>query len=386
MTSWIGRTLSDCQITKPMDRDAISDNYLGHHIRTRQPVRVQVFHANLSKSPDAIEAKKAQLQPLAALDHPNIARILAFDFSDGQPFLIAETFSGITLSSYLRDLSQQGLLLPLHTIAGLFGPICAAIDHAHAYGVIHRNLTPVNVMLRRVAAPPASSDSALTYIHPVVTNFSVAHILDPSPQPADALPAAKSPYLSPEQAHGRDINGLADIYSLGAVLYELLAGSPPFTDADSRISPEPRRKQNRELPPPPVNTPPAVMKVVQRAMDKNPNKRFQRAVDLADEFQTAIGLQPDPQPLAGDWTVASPRRKQKKKPSPRRHVRSLLMLLTIILSVIVLAILGILAYIAWQYLAGLGASPASSHSIAMIPIFLFTTTGIQNAWIANHRS
>jgi serine/threonine-protein kinase len=369
MSSWSGRTLNDIKILKLIGRDAFVETYAGQHQSTEQHVHVKIIHSDLSDHPDSLDLLKAEALPLTNIDHPNINSILSFDVVDGHPLFVHELLDGFPLSDYLKDLSKRGVLLPLHVVARLLRPIASAIDYAHARGVIHRDIVPANIILRRGPSATFSSIPLLHDFHPVVTNFSIAHILSAPLGPAEGITIATPAYLSPEQAKGGNVDKRSDIYSLGALLYELLLGAPPVLPSASLADSAPHKEEIQQARPPLGGMSPSVARVVIRAMAKDPDKRYQRAVDLVDDFEEATRLEPILSMPTRNWTVSPshPTMQMKKPPKPRR--RSAVTLVTIIIAIIVLAALCILAYIGWRIISDLGLSFTRLHGFALMSIF-----------------
>ncbi len=386
MTSWTGRTLNDIQIQKLIGRDAVAETYAGQSLSTEQPVQVKVIYAASSQSPDTLDLLKAEAARLTELNHPNIHGILNFDIADGQPFFVHELLDGIPLSEYLKDLSRRGVLLPLHVVARLLRPIASAIDFAHARGVIHRDISPASIILRRGTSPTFSAIPLLHDFHPVVTNFSIAHILNtPQGSPEDFITGSPA-YMSPEQATGGNIDKRSDIYSLGALLYELLIGVPPVLRSDSHSDTADRKREIHVAPLPFAAISPSVAKVVYRAMAKDPAKRYQRAIDLVDDFDEAIRLEPTLSMPTRNWTVSPshPTVQMKRPPKPRRSI--LVPILTLLVALVVLAALCALGYVGWRYISTLGQSFAPFHSITTTSIFTLNLMGIQHDQIQDRRS
>jgi serine/threonine protein kinase len=369
MISWSDRTLNDIQILNLIGRDAFVETYTGQFQSTEKRVHVKIIYADLSDHPDTLDLLKAEAQLLTNLDHPNINKILSFDVVDGHPFFVHERLTGFPLSDYLKDLSKRGILLPLHVVSRLLRPIASAIDYAHARGVIHRDIVPGNIILRRGPSASFSSIPLLHDFHPVVTNFSIAHILSAPHGPAEGITIATPAYMSPEQAKGGNVDKRSDIYSFGALLYELLLGAPPVLPSAPVADSATRKEEVREAPPPIGNMSPSVAKVVFRAMAKDPTNRYQRAVDLVDDFEEAIRLEPILSMPTRNWTVSPshPTMQMKKPPKPRR--RSAATLIMIIIAIFVLAALCILAYIGWRFISDLGLSFTRLHRFALVPIF-----------------
>ena len=186
----------------------------------RRRVALKLIHAGTSA--DAAARFAIERQALALMDHPNIARVFDAGLTeDGRPFIAMEYVEGVPLGEYC---DRQSLDVPQRL--RLFAQVCKAIQHAHQKGIIHRDIKPSNVLVTVVDGVPM----------PKVIDFGVAKAVVPL---ADVDGGARThhglligtvEYMSPEQLdpHGNDIDTRSDIYSLGAMLYELLAGVLPF--------------------------------------------------------------------------------------------------------------------------------------------------------------
>jgi WD40 repeat protein len=190
----------------------------------KEPVQRQVALKILKHGMDtqAVVARfEAERQALAMMDHPNIARVLDAGATEaGRPFFVMELVMGQKLSDYCKR--QQ---LSVRQRLELFIPVCRAVQHAHQKGVIHRDLKPSNILVME------QEDVAL----PKVIDFGIAKATEQPLNESEGLTSVNAfmgtpAYMSPEQVQfgTRDIDTRCDIYSLGVVLYELLAGEPPF--------------------------------------------------------------------------------------------------------------------------------------------------------------
>jgi eukaryotic-like serine/threonine-protein kinase len=181
-----------------------------------------------------------------------------------------EFIEGRTLADFM---SEGGALTPMQAVE-VAEKICDALAYAHARGVIHRDIKPANIMVTRAGEVK-------------VMDFGIARIVaGPETAPQTSAVLGTAAYISPEQAQGQGVDGRTDIYSLGAVLYEMLAKRPPFV-GDSPVSVA--YKQVNETPEPPSahnpDVPPRLDAVVMRALAKNPANRYQGASEFEDDLK-----------------------------------------------------------------------------------------------------
>jgi serine/threonine-protein kinase len=201
------------------------------------------------------------------LAHPNIVTI--YDVGqDGDRFYIAMEFlEGQTL----REVLQMRGALPVKEAVGIALALCSALAYAHSLGVVHRDVKPENVQI-------------LPGGHVKLTDFGIARIMSEPSITADGQVFGTPSYMSPEQVSGRQIDGRSDVFSLGVLLYEMLAGQKPFTgDTVVTIT---YNIMNTD-PPPPPGVPPYIVAIIRKAMAKDANMRYQTAEEMAQELQNA---------------------------------------------------------------------------------------------------
>jgi serine/threonine protein kinase len=319
MADWVGRTLSKVEIRARVGRGGMAEVYVGHHITLNHPVAVKILHGYLTEDEVSINRFRAEAQAVAALRHPNIVLVLDYDVADGCPYMVMELIEGPSLDEYQRALHEAGHTLPPETTARLIVSLASALDYAHERGIVHRDVKPGNVLLRRAWAsgpweygqgeygrgdPAPTSprengrgDVAPTLpldVEPVLTDFGVAHMPGAAVRTLSGTLSGTLAYISPEQARGETVDARSDIYSLGVVLYEMLAGQLPFAEAETPYML--LLKHATEAPPPVPNASPAVQAVVARALAKDRQQRYQKAGDLAADLLVSIfGLRPAPQ-------------------------------------------------------------------------------------------
>jgi serine/threonine protein kinase len=180
--------------------------------RGRQ-VAVKVLAENLNEDRDLRKRFIREAQIAARLSHPNIVEV--YDSGhDGRPYIVMEYIAGPTLG---EELGRRGPL-PIGEAAELIAQAADGLAHAHSAGIVHRDVKPGNLLLR--------PDGGLK-----ITDFGIAHALDATRLTQAGAVLGTAAYLAPEQASGSDVTPASDVYALGAVLYELLTGAPPYVAA-----------------------------------------------------------------------------------------------------------------------------------------------------------
>ena len=305
--SWIGRTVSKVQIQQMIGRGGMADVYIGLHTTLNVPRAVKILHGHLTDDPELQRRFLDEAKSVAALRHANIVQVYDFDLADGSPYIIMELLRGLPMSAYLKGLHQHGHSLTLETVARLLDRVASALDYAHSQGIVHRDVKPSNVILREGSVPlnpaiPLPADS-----EPVLTDFGIARISGATTQTLTGTILGTPAYMSPEQVRGEAVDARSDNYSLGIMLYEMLAGVLPF-DPEVDTTASVLYKQANVPPPPLANTSPRIQAVVDRALRKQKDARFQKAGDLAAAFRDAI--------RAGEATVVSKNVRGSRAPSP----------------------------------------------------------------------
>ncbi len=300
MTEWVGTTLSKVRLEKLLGRGGMAEVYLGVHTTLNRPVAVKVLHAHLSDDPGLLQRFHTEAQSVAALRHPNIVQVYDFDVYNERPYIVMELLTGESLSSFLERIHAQNQRLPLDTIARLADGLGAALDYAHERGIVHRDIKPANVMLRVAGQKPLTGNVLPDDAEPILTDFGIARIATATTRTATGTIMGTPAYMSPEQVRGETVDKRSDIYSLGIMIYEMVAGTPPF-NADTDTPASVMYKQIHESPPPLKGAAPDLAKVIARSLAKEPGARYQHAGEMSADFRAAaegkaLALQPTIQP------------------------------------------------------------------------------------------
>jgi serine/threonine-protein kinase len=255
--------------------DELGRGGMGVVYRARQAglgrlVALKVILAGAHAGPDERARFRAEAEAVARLQHPNVVQVYEVGEQDGQPFFSLEFCAGGSLHGRLA-----GTPLPAQEAAGLVQTLARAVHAAHGHGIIHRDLKPANVLLAEDGTPK-------------ITDFGLARRLDGSGRTRSGELLGTPSYMAPEQARGQGkaAGPPADVYSLGAILYECLTGRPPFRAA---TWPETLHQVLAEEPVPPRRLNAAVPRdlntVCLKCLEKDPRNRYASADDLADDLR-----------------------------------------------------------------------------------------------------
>jgi serine/threonine protein kinase len=270
-----------------LGRGGMASVYLARDEELQRPVAVKVLAEHLGAD-DTFRARFLREARLAGrLSHPNVVQVYDVGDADGRPFIVMEHVPG-------RTLADCGKLAPAR-VAELGQQACAGLQHAHEAGLVHRDVKPGNLLLR--------DDGVLK-----IADFGIARAAETTRHTQAGTILGTAAYLAPEQIAGEDATTASDLYSLGAVLYELLTGRPPYVFAsladlaaqqsDGAIAPV------RDVEP---SVPAELEAPVMHALAREPRFRPPSAAELAHELAVEEPTRPLPRPRPrrrGNWWVA----------------------------------------------------------------------------------
>jgi eukaryotic-like serine/threonine-protein kinase len=238
-------------------------------------VAVKILSWPYAQDPVFVERFRREARAAAKLSHPNIVTVFDSGSDAGQLYLVMEYVAGQSLAELLAG---QDRLAPRRA-AELAIEVCKALSAAHAQGLVHRDVTPGNVLV--------GDDGRVK-----VTDFGIAKAAAATTLTGTGVVLGTAAYLSPEQAQGGPVDARSDLYSLGCVLYELLCGTPPFESGADRSPVAVASRHLSEPPEPPsVRNPqvdPALDAVVLTALAKDPARRYQSAIELQDALEQEL--------------------------------------------------------------------------------------------------
>jgi serine/threonine protein kinase len=261
LTSLRQATIGDYDVIAELGRGGMATVFLAHDIALDRKVAIKVMSPALLTGDGMTERFKREARTAASLSHANIIPIYAVKESDQLIYFVMKFIEGRPLDSIIREVGQ----LPIPMVQAMSQQIGSALGYAHKRGIVHRDVKPANIMV--------DSEGWA-----VVTDFGIAKVSEAHGLTMTGATVGTPAYMSPEQCAARELTGASDQYSLGVVIYEMLAGRQPFV-ADSVMA---LMYAHFNTPPPPIaearaDVPPDLAAAVMRMLEKEPGNRWPNA-------------------------------------------------------------------------------------------------------------
>lgn len=278
----IGTVLGTCTLQQLIGQGGMGAVYLAQQSRPRRQVAVKVLLPATTLKPHHLaaflERFRRETDAAASLEHPNIMPVYEYGERNGLAYLVMPYISGGTL----RDVMEREGQMALPKVVNYLEQIAAALDFAHTRGVIHRDIKPANILL--------TPEGRL-----LLTDFGLVKVIAGEGRPAQTrltgagAPVGTPDYMSPEQVIGDDVDGRADLYSLGIILFQMVTGTTPFQGE----TPMQIAAQQLHAPPPAPrrfrpDLPAAAEQVILKALAKRPPDRYPNGLELATAFRLAL--------------------------------------------------------------------------------------------------
>jgi eukaryotic-like serine/threonine-protein kinase len=278
----VGAKLGPYVVQALLGAGGMGEVYRARDTRLGRTVAIKVVPAHLCSAPQRRQRFEREARAISALQHPNICTLYDVGQQDGTEYLVMEYLEGESLASRIR----QGPL-PLDLALRYATEVADALDTAHRRGIVHRDLKPANIFITAHGESKVL-DFGLAKLEEQTVDGETPTAVETSPEvlttPGTAMGTVA--YMSPEQARGEDLDGRTDIFSLGAVLYEVTTGRLPFPGRTSALvfnailtdTPKAPSEWNRSLPA-------QLDGIVRKALEKDRNQRYQHASDLLRDLQ-----------------------------------------------------------------------------------------------------
>lgn len=288
MTSLIGQTInSRYRLEALLGDGGMGAVYRAYDLNLERQVAIKLMHAHFASKPEFRARLIQEAKTAAKLDHPSVVQIHDFGNSEAGLFIAMEFIGGGSLREHLKRLQSLSKFLPLAQSLQIVAQIADALDYAHRRGIIHRDVKPGNVLLKRLSRPDSPGEQPFRAL---LTDFGLVKLQEGSEMTQSGMTLGTPTYMSPEQCEDRELDGRTDLYSLGVILYELVTNKLPLTM--KTLSEAIAMHTKGEMPPQAktvrADLPPIIDTILSKSLAKNRDDRYADAGEMAMALHSAI--------------------------------------------------------------------------------------------------
>jgi len=258
------------QVVEELGRGGMGRVYKAYDTEIKEHVALKVLRAEIAADESTIERFRNELRFARRISHRNVCRMFDLGKAEDTAYITMEFVSGEDLKTLLKRVGQ----LPVRRTIAVAEQVCQGLAEAHRLGVVHRDLKPQNIMIDREG-------------NARIMDFGIARSVLERGVTGTGVVIGTPDYMSPEQLDGRDVDGRTDIYALGAILFEMLTGAPPF-EGETPLVVAMKHKTEKPLDPRELNpqVPEALSRLILRCLEKDREKRFQTTEEILADLKT----------------------------------------------------------------------------------------------------
>jgi serine/threonine protein kinase len=250
--------------------------YKGYHQQLDRFVAIKVLRPELVEESNFLSRFQKEARSVAALHHPHIVQVFDFDVQDGIYYMVMELLEGNSLKTYQNSYRKRSQIIPINISIKLLVDVLSGLGYAHKVGLIHRDLKPANILLNNRGQA-------------ILTDFGIAHMIGAKQNTVSGALMGTVSYMAPEQGLKNHYDFRSDLYSIGVIAYELLTGQVPF-EADTPVAVLLKHINENLIPTRELNSqiPREIEIIVSKALEKDPEERFQTAKEFSDNLLEAV--------------------------------------------------------------------------------------------------